>query len=112
MKYLLIIMCGIVVLFMGGCAIVSVMAFPFPLIPGGIAALNLAIIGVILGWRFQWRPAFYTLGAVDLLIAIAALATAASMGPQDQPFFLACRRHLCIEGCSQYRLCLAHGGRT
>ena len=108
MKYLLAIMCGIVVLFMGGCAIMTVQAMPLPLLPAGIAALNLAIIGVILGWGFQWRPAFYILGAVDLLIAIAALATAASMGPQDQPFFWLAAAIFALKGV----LSIAYAWRT
>lgn len=87
MKYLLAAMCGIVVLFMGGCAIISVAAMPFPLIPAALAALNVAVLGALFGWKFQWWPAFYILGAIDLLIAVVALFTAGSMGPQDQPVF-------------------------
>jgi hypothetical protein len=81
MKYLLAALCGILVLFMGGCAIVTVMAPPFPLIPGGIAALNLAILGALFGWKFQWKPAFYILGIVDLLLALGAVLIAADTDP-------------------------------
>jgi hypothetical protein len=76
MKYVMAALCGILVLFMGGCAILTVMAFPLPLIPGAIAALNVAILGALFGWKFQWKPAFYILGIVDLLLAaIAVLIT-------------------------------------
>lgn len=87
MKYILAAMCGLIVLFMGGCAIVSVAAFPLPLIPGAIAALNLAILGALFGWKFQWRPAFYILGAADLLLALAGVLTGIEMTANDAPFF-------------------------
>jgi hypothetical protein len=87
MKYVLAALCGILFLFMGGCAVVSVMAMPFPLIPGAIAALNLAIIGALFGWGFKWRPAFYILGAIDLVIAVVAIVTASSMNASDQQLF-------------------------
>jgi hypothetical protein len=73
MKFVLAALCGILVLFMGGCAIVSVVAFPLPLIPGSIAVLNLLILGALFGWKFQWKPAFYILGIVDLLLAVLSV---------------------------------------
>ncbi len=42
MKYVLAILCGAVVLFMGGCAVLTVQAMPLPLIPAGIAFLNIS----------------------------------------------------------------------
>ncbi|MBK8769008.1 MAG: hypothetical protein IPM06_01095 [Rhizobiales bacterium] len=87
MKYVLAALCGIVVLFMGGCAIVSVAAMPLPIIPGGIAFLNILILGALFGWKTQWRPAFYILGVVDILLAIGAFVGGASAGP-DASFFL------------------------
>lgn len=83
MKYVLAALCGILVLFMGGCAILSVLAPPFPLIPGGIAALNLAILGALFGWKFQWKPAFYILGVADLLLAMGAMLIAVDMTTSD-----------------------------
>ncbi len=80
MKYVLAALCGILVLFMGGCAILTVLAFPLPLIPGGIAALNVAILGALFGWKFQWKPAFYILGVVDLLLAVIAVVISNDMG--------------------------------
>lgn len=88
MKYLLAIMCGIVVLFMGGCAIVSVQAMPLPLLPAGIAALNILALGALFGWKTRWRPAFYILGAIDIILALAALAMVGSIGGADSQVFL------------------------
>ncbi len=83
MKYVLAALCGILVLFMGGCAIVTVQAMPFSLIPAAIAALNLAILGVLFGWKFQWKPAFYILGIADLLLALGAVLISSSLSASD-----------------------------
>lgn len=88
MKYLLAIMCGIVVLFMGGCAVLTAQAMPLPFIPGGIAFLNVLILGVLFGWKTKWCPAFFILGGIDLLLALGALAGAMSMGGGDAQFFV------------------------
>lgn len=88
MKYVLAILCAVVVLFMGGCAVVAIPAMPLPLIPAGIAFLNVLLLGALFGWKTKWRPAFYVLGAVDLLIAAVALAAAMSAGPYDVQVFL------------------------
>ena len=85
MKIILAVMCGLVVLFMGGCVVLTMPMFPFPLIPGAIAFLNLAILGVLYGWKLQWRPAFYILGAIDILLAIFCVVTASQLGPSDSP---------------------------
>ena len=74
MRTLLIIMCVLAALFMGGCAVLALAAGPFALLPAGIAALNLAILGALFKWRFQWQPAFFILGGIDFLIAIAILS--------------------------------------
>lgn len=92
MKYVLAALCGILILFMGGCAILSAAAFPLPLIPGGIVALNVAILGALFGWKFQWKPAFYILGIADLLLAAGAMLTTSGAGftsSDGQLFWLA-----------------------
>lgn len=90
MKYVLAILCGIVVLFMGGCAVLTVQAMPLPLIPAGIAFLNILLLGALFGWKTQWRAAFFVLGVIDLVIAAVTLVMAASAGAADAPvFFLA-----------------------
>ena len=83
MKYVLAALCGILVLFMGGCAILTVLAFPLPLIPGGIAALNVAILGalftlwaawpVVLGEPLRLRPSL-VLGLVLIVLGIQFLS--------------------------------------
>ncbi len=78
MKLILAAMCALVVLFMGGCAILALAAGPLALLPAGIAVLNLLIIGALYGWKFKWRPAFYILGVADLLIAVVILLLAYS----------------------------------
>jgi phosphoglycerol transferase MdoB-like AlkP superfamily enzyme len=79
MKYILAIMCGLVVLFMGGCALVTSATGLLAPIPAGIAFLNLAILGGLFGWRLRWTPAFYILGVFDLLIAFGCGWVAASL---------------------------------
>jgi hypothetical protein len=87
MKYVLAAMCGIVVLFMGGCAVIfSATVNPGFIIPGAIAFLNLAIIGGLFGWRVQWRPAFYILGILDLLIAVGCVLTVPAFNMSDPTF--------------------------
>jgi hypothetical protein len=88
MKYVLAILCGVMVLFMGGCAVVSFAAMPLPLIPGGIAFLNILLLGALFGWKTKWRPAFYILGAVDLVIAAIAVVAALSAGQFDVQVFV------------------------
>ncbi len=87
MKYLLAIMCGLLAVFMGGCAVLALAAGPMAAIPGGLAFLNVAILGALFGWKVQWKPAFYILGGIDILVAIAAALAAASMSAADQPIF-------------------------
>jgi hypothetical protein len=82
MKFVLAAMCALVVLFMGGCAVLALAAGPLALLPAGVALLNLLIIGALYGWKLNWRPAFYILGIADLVIvaAILAIANSTTMG--------------------------------
>lgn len=111
MKYVLAILCGAVVLFMGGCAVLTVQAMPLPLIPAGIAFLNILILGVIFGWKTKWRPAFYILGAVDLLIALIAVIAAASSGWSDAQVFLLAAALIGLKGglSIYYGMKMGHG---
>ncbi|MFO1133444.1 MAG: hypothetical protein U1E16_15720 [Hyphomicrobiales bacterium] len=77
MKIILGIMCGLVVLFAGGCAIVLVFAemtdrgaAALALIPGGVAALNVLILMALFGKSQPQRWAFYVLAGLDLLGAV------------------------------------------
>ena len=77
MKIILGIMCGLVVLFAGGCAVILVIAqatdsgaAALALIPGGVAALNVLVLLALFGKQQPQRWAFYTLAALDVVAAI------------------------------------------
>ena len=77
MKIILGIICGLVVLFAGGCAVVLVMAqatdsgaAALALIPGGIAALNVLVLMALFGKSQPQRWAFHVLAGLDVLAAI------------------------------------------
>ena len=77
MKINLGIICGLVVLFAGGCAIMLVVAqatdsgaAALALIPGGIAALNVLVLMALFGKSQPQRWAFYVLAGLDVLAAI------------------------------------------
>ena len=77
MKYILVTMCTLVILFMGGCSLTSLLAgsggtmFAVPSLL--VTVLNLLVLGNMFNWQWQWRPASYILGVADLLIALAIL---------------------------------------
>mgnify|MGYP001809786150 FL=1 len=77
MKIILGIICGLVVLFAGGCAVVLVIAeatdsgaAALALIPGGIAALNVLVLMALFGKSQPQRWAYYVLAGLDVLAAI------------------------------------------
>ena len=77
MKIILGIICGLVVLFAGGCAIMLVVAqatdsgaAALALIPGGIAALNVLVLMALFGKSQPQRWAFHVLAGLDVLAAI------------------------------------------
>ena len=77
MKIILGIMCGLVVLFAGGCAVVLLIsqmtdsgAAVLALIPGAIAALNVLVLLALFGKNRPQRWAFYLLAGLDVLAAI------------------------------------------
>ena len=43
---------------------------PLVLLPLGIFVFNGLILAALWGWKKPWRPAFYILGAVDILVAL------------------------------------------
>jgi hypothetical protein len=92
MKLILALMCGLVILFAGGCALV---VFGFSAssgtpgtnswvllgtLPAAVALLNLFVVGGLYGWGLTWRPAFYILGVIDLLIAAVGLLPLIAVG--------------------------------
>ena len=77
MKIILGIICGLVVLFAGGCAIMLVVAqatdsgaAALALIPGGIAALNVLVLMALFGKSQPQRWAFHVLAGLDVLAVI------------------------------------------
>ena len=74
MKIILGIICVLVVLFAGGCAVMLVVAqatdsgaAALALIPGGIAALNVLVLMALFGKSQPQRWAFYVLAGLDVL---------------------------------------------
>jgi hypothetical protein len=77
MKIILGIICGLVVLFAGGCAIVLMLAelsdtgaAALALIPGGIAALNVLVLMALFGKSQPQRWAFHVLAGLDVVAAL------------------------------------------
>jgi hypothetical protein len=90
MKVLLTILCAIVALFAGGCTLLIVggtsiggalNASPLALLPGGLAALNVLVIGALWG-KIKAQPwAFLALAILDAIVfailAFMAITTGA-----------------------------------
>jgi hypothetical protein len=71
MKIVLTIFCVLLAVFGGGCAIMlGGQVGPLVLLPLGILVFNGLILAALWGWKKPWRPAFYILGVIDLLIAL------------------------------------------
>jgi hypothetical protein len=87
MKIILTVFCVLMALFGGGCALVLLNAStgPFLLIPLGILVLNGLILAALWGWKAPWRPAFYILGVIDIVIAIGWLIFLFSAGLTRDP---------------------------
>jgi hypothetical protein len=91
MKIILTIFCVLMALFGGGCALILLNASvgPLLLLPLAIFVLNGLILAALWGWKTPWRPAFYILGTIDLLIAIGIGITifASALGQDSIAFF-------------------------
>ncbi len=91
MKIVLTIFCGLMALFGGGCVLVllSASAGVVLLLPLAVFVLNGLILAALWGWKTPWRPAFYILGAIDILIAIGIGITvfASALGQDPIAFF-------------------------
>jgi hypothetical protein len=77
MQLLLAMLCVLMILFAGGCALItiSVGAVPLAVIPGGIVALNVLVILALRGTRRPSGLAFGILAILDLLIGGVMLAS-------------------------------------
>lgn len=94
MKIVLTILCGLMALFGGGCALmIANGAGTITLLPLAILIFNALILFALWGWKTPWRPAFYILGIIDLLIAAGFAIAVAASGRDAQyiavPFLMA-----------------------
>ena len=87
MKILLAILCAVMLLFGGGCAVTFLSFFGndsggaglLVLIPLTVFVLNLLILIALFGWSNPWRPAFYILAVIDIIVAVLALIDVAGL---------------------------------
>jgi hypothetical protein len=84
MKVLLAILCLIMILFGGGCAVALGGAGTFSLLPIGIVALNGIVLAAIFGWAKPPKPVFYVLAVVDFIIAIGFSIMVLGFGGLDR----------------------------
>src|SRR5437764_4734875 len=85
MKTLLAILCIIMLLFGGGCAVTlgGYNGGALVLIPLAVAVLNGLVLVAIFGMSEPWRPAFYVLIAADVLIAVGTIVAYAATSASD-----------------------------
>lgn len=93
MKILLAILCGLMVLFAGGCALIFVsgagyngmfQSVPAAAIPGGIAALNVLVLIALFGTSQPHRWAFYVLAVLDVIVVLVLGGMWLSYGLHDE----------------------------
>jgi hypothetical protein len=90
-KILLAILCGLMLLFGGGCAIAVLSFFGndsggtgiLAVIPFAVFVFNLLVLIALFGWSHPWRPAFYILAVVDFIIAVGTLISFAATAVSD-----------------------------
>jgi hypothetical protein len=76
MQMILMILCALMILFAGGCALAALGAGAWPLvaIPSAIVAANVLVILAVLGKRAPSFGAFASLAVIDLVIGLPMLA--------------------------------------
>ncbi len=93
MKILLAILCGLMALFAGGCALMFLtgagyngmfQSIPGAIIPGGIAALNVLVLIALFGTSNRRRWPFYVLAALDVIVVLGLFAMWAGYGFQHR----------------------------
>ena len=82
MRILLGILCGIMVLFGGGCAIVAAAAGPVALVPAGIATLNVLVLIALFGTA---KPVLWAFTCLPFSISSGCLLFSASWQALGQP---------------------------
>jgi hypothetical protein len=89
MKIILTILCAIIVLFAGGCALTvfagsgisgAMFSAPLAVIPAGLAFLNILVIGALWGKMKVRKGAFLTLVILDALVVAMSLPLIAEVG--------------------------------
>jgi hypothetical protein len=108
MKVLLVILCGVMLLFGGGCAIVlgNELGGPLVLIPLAVAVVNAILLAAIFGWSAPWRPAFLVMAVVDFFIAAAtiiAFVAVSSTDPTVLPWTIAMAGGFGLKGVLTWR---------
>jgi hypothetical protein len=84
MKIVLATLCILMLLFGGGCALMTGgFGGQLSIIPVAIAVFNSLVLIAIFGWADPWKPAFYILAVADVLIAIGVIIAAISIGGSD-----------------------------
>lgn len=93
MKVLLSILCGLIVLFAGGCTLLAVsgaglsgalVSGPLLVIPAAVAILNVMVLAALWGFATPNRGILVTLLVLDVLVVLALAATWASLGGGDR----------------------------
>ena len=70
MKIVLTILCGLMILFAGGCTILAGAAGLVAIIPAGVVVLNVLVLGAMYGFANPAKWVFYTLAILDGLVVI------------------------------------------
>lgn len=77
MHVLLVILCVLMIIFAGGCAIMAIgFATPLAVVPAGIVLANVLVILSIAGKRKPAFAAFFTLAVLDLVVGTPMLVAA------------------------------------
>lgn len=93
MKILLALMCGLMALFAGGCAVILFagagydgifQSMPFALVAGGIAALNVLVLVALFGSSKLRRWPFYVLAGLDAFVVLDLVIVWVSLMPRDK----------------------------
>ena len=93
MKVLLSILCGLIVLFAGGCTLLAVsgaglsgalVSGPLLVIPAAVAILNVMVLAALWGFATPNRGILVTLLVLDVLVVLALAATWVSLGGGDR----------------------------
>ena len=89
MRVFLLIFCGVIALFSGGCALMlssfsgmGMVGMPI-FILAGACVLNVLVIAALLGWKKPWKPAFYFLAVADICIAVGVMLLALVAAASD-----------------------------